>query len=195
MKASQLRDLARRFAAGKIGREEYEAERRQMIDGIVSGQIEIRYRELYPAKPHASRSSVKRKQWLVLGGGATLLALLLAAFAAHFQQSPTAADAQSAQTSAREPGVDVLEKFLAADDWSEPALNSFEQNWQALNEFQREAARRNHLHRRLKTETDKRIREYEALMAIDSGTEHADALLKAARLRAFSERLGLHTAR
>ncbi len=186
MKASQLRDLTRRYAAGKLDREEYLAERAQLIDGIVAGNIEIRYRVLEPAEAGA-RAPVAQKQWLFAGGSIMLVGLLLVALLTYFLDDHAAPEPPAIAEAVVDPGVDLLRQFLKADDWSNSAVQQLENDWGALTPFHQESARRSANYRRLKHETVQRIHEQEALLA----TGEMEALLQATRLREFAERLNM----
>lgn len=188
MKVSQLRDLTRRYAAGRLAREDYLAERTRLIDGIVAGEIDIHYRELEPAQSARARSS--QAQWLVTGGIMMLVGLLLIALLAYFIDEGGATTRPTGDTpgsAAHTPGIGALEQFMRARDWSDASLQELEADWNALSAFQRENARRSAAYRRLKHETAQRIVEQEALLAAGK----MEALLKVTRLRAFAERLGI----
>lgn len=185
MKASQLRDLTREFAGGKMDRQAYVAERTRLIDGIVSGEIPIRYRELEPAAASPARPISQR--WLGLAA-ASLVGLLLVALVAHYVGSPApdAAANQPASVPNQNPGVELLATFNGNDDWSEASLSAFEAEWNGLTAFQQENARRSADFRQLRHQTSQRIREQEALLAAGE----MEALMKAVRLREFGERMG-----
>lgn len=188
MKASQLRDLTRKYAAGGLAREDYVAERKRLIEGVVSGEIELRHRNLEPAIK-ANGGNSERKRWLVLGGSILLVGMLLVAVLAYFVGDNTgreAAGTKAAPVSALEPGSDLLREFVQAGQWSNEALDSLEAKWQQLTAFQQESARRSTAYRQLKHETNQRIIEQEALLAAGE----MDALLMAGRLREFAGKLG-----
>lgn len=187
MKASQLRDLTRKYASGGIAREEYAAERNRLIDGIVSGEIELRYRSLEPASK-ATRDNNGRLRWLVMGGSLLLVGMLLVAVMTYFMESGSQRTATEATPppSAPEPGTRLLREFVQSGQWSAEALKSLEANWRQLTPFQQESARRSPVYRQLKHETHQRIIEQEALLAAGE----MDALLLAGRLREFAGKLG-----
>lgn len=190
MKVSQLRDLTRKYAAGKIGREEYLDQRKRLIDGIVAGEIEIRYREIEPPAP--PKRNAGQKKWWYAGGTVMLVGLLLIALLAHFFDDGAQradADRAAAAASPADPGAELLREFLRSADWSDASLTAMEQEWNALTAFQRESARRSSWYRRVKHETSQRIREQEALLAAGE----MEALLRAGRLREFAETLGIQT--
>lgn len=191
MKASQLRDLTRRYAAGNLGRDEYVAERARLIDGIVRGDIAIVYRDLDPAGSVANGTG-GHKHWLLAGGSVMLVGLLLVALLVYFLDDNTHASADTvAADVVKEPGVELLQRFLDGGDWSEASVQRLEDEWTKLTAFEQESARRSAGYRRLKHETTRRIREQEALLAAGE----MEALLQATRLRAFAERLGIPSGR
>lgn len=186
MKASQLRDLTRKYAAGGLARAEYLAERKRLINGIVSGEIELRYRSLEPAGKAMHNGG--RKPWMVLTGSLLLVGMLLVALLAYFMEGDNQqaiAEATPAPT-APEPGVELLRSFAQSGQWSNDALASLESNWQQLTPFQQESARRSPAYRQLRHETNQRIIEQEALLAAGE----MDALLVVGRLREFAGKLG-----
>jgi len=186
MKSSQLRDLTRKYAAGGLDRDEYIAERKRLIDGVVAGELDLRYRDVGPAAPvdwHASR-----RRWWIVGGTLMLVGMLLVAVVAYFLDpdgsnkdpvtavSPVPAD----------PGADLLHDFVRQGQWTQASLDALESDWQKLTPFQQESARRSSFYRHMKHETSQRILEQEALLA----TGEVDALLLVARLREFADKVG-----
>lgn len=186
MKASQLRDLTRRYATGNLSREQYLAERGRLIDGIVAGEIDIRYRDLEPTDSPA-RKAASHRHWLFAGGSIMLVGLLLIALLAYFLGDGPTVDRKPPAVDAIDPGTALLRQFLQSDDWSESAVQQLEQDWNELTPFHQESARRSADYRRLKHETARRIREQEALLAAGQ----MEALLQATRLQQFAERIGV----
>lgn len=186
MKVSQLRDLTRKFASGGLSEDEYRRERGKLIDGIVNGDIQPRYRELHPEDLAKRPAGTNQRRGLGIAAALVLVALLLAAVLVQFMspEEDSTASAASENVVQPEPGVELLKTFLEQDAWDDNSLEAMESQWSALTGFEREAARNSHWYRRLKAQTESRIREYEAL-AIDN----PQALLQAARLRMFAERL------
>lgn len=186
MKASQLRDLTRRYAAGLLGRDEYLDERKRLIDAIVAGTAEIKYRDLDRAS--GIKKATRRPPWWITAGTLMLVGLLLAAIAAYFLD-PTSNQEQKPEAvnvAPPNPAVHLLTGFLNQGNWTLESLESLESQWQDLSAFQQESARRSAYYRQLKHETGQRITEQEALLAAGE----MDALLLAGRLREFAERMG-----
>ncbi|MDX1461360.1 MAG: hypothetical protein R3348_09930, partial [Xanthomonadales bacterium] len=63
-----------------------------------------------------------------------------------------------------------------------------EAQWQALSQADRDMAKESLPYRRIAREVQTRIREHEALVSAGGSP---DALMRAARLRTFAERLGI----
>lgn len=192
MKASELRDLTRKYAGGKLGREEYLAERARLITGIVAGDIKLQHRELEPAGIKSSNAPAQ-KHWLLTAGSIMLIGLLLIALLAYFiDQEDTRRDTGDkavAAPVAENPGAMRLDAFMSTGDWSESALAQLEKEWRALSAFHQENARRSPSFQRLKYETSQRITEQQALLTAGK----MEALLQATRLRKFAEQLGIKT--
>lgn len=188
MKVSQLRDLTRKYASGRISREEYLAERKRMLDAITSGEETARYRELEPDTGADGERRLPRSRTLI--AASLLIFLLLVAFATHLLSNGPAEDTRSSADSApapENPAIVLIREFNDQDDWSANALSALENDWNKLSAAQRTTARNSVPYRRLRREVDARIREHEALVA--SGGD-PNALMKAARLRMFVERMG-----
>lgn len=187
MKASQLRDLTRKYAAGNLARDAYVVERARLIEGIVRGDIEIVYRNLDPSTITTPRSGSLR-HWLLVSGSAMLVGLLLVALLVYFLDDSThEITGTVAMDPVMEPGVELLQRFLDGGDWSEASVRKLEDDWTKLTAFEQESARRSPGYRRLKHETTRRILEQEALLA----TGEMEAFLQVTRLRTFAERLGI----
>lgn len=188
MKASQLRDLSRKYASGGITRDDYLAKRRELIDAITRGDTELKYRELDPPGSSRQPGSSKPSRTFLAAGG--LLLVLLIAFAAHFlsgngEPQVTAADTEPEKAN---PAIELLAAFESEDDWSDESLARVEAQWQALSQADRDMAKESLPYRRIAREVQTRIREHEALVSAGGSP---DALMRAARLRTFAERLGI----
>jgi hypothetical protein len=187
MKVSQLRDLTRKYASGGLEREAYLKERLRLIDAITAGEEQPRYREIDAQPADQTRMSRRPANRTRLAASALLLVLVIA-FLAHFLAGMASdpVERPARQNTVTNPAISLLLTFNAQDDWSESTLRKLETEWQATAPSARETARSSVAYRRLKREVDARIREQEAL--ITTGDE-PDALMQAARLRMFAERL------
>lgn len=187
MKVSQLRDLTRKYASGGLKREAYLKERQRLIDAITAGEETPRYREIDTQPVDRARKMRVPANRTRLAASALLLVLVIA-FLTHFltDTTPGPVDPSTQQSPNTNPAIVLLQSFNDRDDWSEPTLRKLETEWQATTPSAREVARSSVAYRRLKREVNARIREQEAL--ITTGDE-PDALMQAARLRMFAERL------
>ncbi|MBW3567961.1 MAG: hypothetical protein KY410_08415, partial [Proteobacteria bacterium] len=82
MKASQLRDLTRRYANGGMTRDAYVAERTRLIDDVVGGEVQLQYRSIETPKTTSFTRAARR--WWIVGGTLLLVGMLLVAVAAYF---------------------------------------------------------------------------------------------------------------
>ena len=57
MNSSQIRELARRHAAGELSQEEYREKRRGMINEIIDGKRPLTYEQQRPRRKRSIRSS------------------------------------------------------------------------------------------------------------------------------------------
>lgn len=199
MKASQLRDLSRKYASGGISREDYLQERRRLIDAITRGEVELEYHELDPNGVNAQKADTSRRPGRTLLAAAGLLLVLVVAFTTHFLSGNGNAESRDADEAMAagevpaqsvNPAIETLRSFSTADDWSEASLSALENDWANYSAAQREEAQESIAYRRLAREVQARIREHEALVAAGGDP---DALMRAARLRMFAERIGFST--
>lgn len=153
MEASQLRDLARRYASGQLERQEYREARRKLIEEIVAGRIELHQRQ---SDPRDDNRPGHDSRWQRLGL-VLLLGLLLAAFAVYFLGDRDRADEGPATTPSATPATALIAGFISDDDWSETALERLESEWRTVDAFQREIARRDHRWQALRRATTRRL--------------------------------------
>ncbi|HET9679102.1 MAG TPA: hypothetical protein VFP95_00920 [Gammaproteobacteria bacterium] len=165
MHASPLRQLVRRYAAGNISREDYLLQRRALLNAFADGKA-IDY--------HAHRPIVliRGPRWLrpaIFGTTALIIVIVVGSLLWLSRTQPAAPLAVTSNQTAAETlgaGEQVLQQFLAQEDWSSTSLNDFKNDWLALSDFERESARRSLWHRRLLANTQQKLREIEALQAI-----------------------------
>lgn len=187
MKVSQLRDLTRKYASGALEREAYLEERKRLIDAITAGEEPARYREIDTQPVGRTRPATPTRRARL--AASVLLLVLVIAFMAHFfssNESNSSGNPIQQTTADRNPATELLQSFNDRDDWSESSLRQVEKEWQSLAPASRQAGKGSVAYRRLKREVNARIREQEALITTDG---EPDALMQAARLRMFAERL------
>lgn len=184
MRSSQVRDLARRYATGKLSQESYRSQRRALIDSITSGGVQLSYRneERKVARP---RPSAK-----LLGGAA--LALLIVGIAAvvlikRSGHGHGAGAAQAATTAAAPvaapaaPGPDLVREFVEADDWSDTSLQSFEHRWLGLGTEQQAKAKDSPMFGRLLSEVRRQVDSEKAVAGGGGVDAHLMELQKLAK--------------
>lgn len=189
MRSSPLRDLGRRHATGNLRRKDYVAQRTQLLNRYVNGQLEITYRESRPVV-------LVRKQGFPLWVPAIALAAGIAVSLFVWLGSKATPDEDKSAIPAKETAagfetardVNLIEGFLAGQDWSDGRLESLETDWKKLPAFRQEALRRTPEFRRLESRTRRKIEEVQALRALN---DSAQSRLREARLHEFAAVLGL----
>ncbi|HEX7965930.1 MAG TPA: hypothetical protein VF651_09450 [Gammaproteobacteria bacterium] len=134
MKSSQIRDLARRYATGKLSQESYRSQRRSLIDSVTGGQVQLSYRENERA---AARPRFNTK---LLGITAVVLIMagigtvLLIKRSNHAASAAGAAPAQAPSVPALppDPGPELVRTFMEANDWTDGSLQNFTRHWATL---------------------------------------------------------------
>lgn len=133
MKSSQVRDLARRYAAGQLSQENYRGQRRALIDSIASGQQPLAYHEMRVKVPG-------RNTRMKLIAVAVIVVLLVSVAlklgwktlrGSHNTGAPAASTA-FAPPPLPAPGPDLVSGFVDANDWSDASLLDLEHRWGAL---------------------------------------------------------------
>lgn len=178
MHASPLRQLAKRYAAGNLGREDYLNQRRALLNAYSNGKT-IDYRTHRPIVLVRGR---RRLRPLIFS---TVFFIAIISIVGAWWLSPftgndkpgTDAKQTTKQLTA---GEQLLRELLADNDWSQRRLQVFKENWGNLSNFERETARRSLWYRRLVAKTQKELQEIKALQAIDPNPQLG---LKAENLR------------
>ena len=183
MRSSQVRDLARRYATGKLSQESYRSQRRTLIDSITGGAVQLAYRE---EKPAAKRPRFDSK---LLGLIAVVLIVLGVGTVLAIKHSNKAASgaAQAAVTPAPPvtppaPGPALVRSFVDADDWTDAGLQSFERRWQSLGSDEQAKAKDSLTYPRLMSEVRQQIDSEKAVAGSNSaGDAHLMELQKLAK--------------
>ncbi len=201
MEKSQLRKLAADYADGAIGEADYRREKARLIDAIANGEIAIERKAAPTAaaaqaeNPAAAETEIPPSTLrtalpiavgvIVLGG----IAWLLYPSAPEKTVPPTADTEVAAAVPKAAPGLrSMVDHFLSANDWTEGALETFEQKWLAIKESERAEALNAPWFRRLATVLRQEINAQKALAELD---DTGLALHKGRRLVEFGTLLGL----
>ena len=133
MKSSQVRDLARRYAAGQLSQENYRGQRRALIDSIASGQQPLAYHEMRVKSPgrHTRMKLIAVAVAVVLLLGVALKLGWKTLRGTHKTAAPAASTAL-ALPPLPAPGPDLVSGFVDANDWSDASLQGLEHRWVAL---------------------------------------------------------------
>lgn len=185
MKYSQVRDLARRYATGKLSQENYRSQRRSLIDSITGGEVQLAYRNDERAKAR------KRPGAKLLGLAAAVLVaagigtVLLVRHASHGRgpgsvQAATTAAAIPAALPA--PGPDLVRSFVETDDWSDGSLQIFERRWDNLGTDEQAKAKDSPVYGRLLSAVRQQVDSEKAVAGSDAaGDAHLTELQKLAK--------------
>jgi hypothetical protein len=192
MKNSQLRRLAKDYAAGRLDYDEYTRERGELIDAIVAGDITIESSaestaDFGVSAPVDRRSRVTPIPLII---GACVVIGILWAFLNPRQTTTPATQS----TSDKRPWQRVsaaralVEDFLGTRDWSGESLANFRDHWNALTPNEQAEAREAPWFRRLAEALGEEINAHKALAEFDgSGLSTTTGR----RLAAFGEFLGI----
>jgi hypothetical protein len=134
VKSSQVRDLARRYATGKLSQENYRNQRRLLIDSVTGDRVLLAYREDERTKIGRPRSNTRLLGLTVaVLIGAGIAAVLVLRHNARVQATAQASAAQAATVAPPPaPGPSLVKVFVEADDWTDSSLQTFERRWQSL---------------------------------------------------------------
>jgi hypothetical protein len=183
MRSSQVRDLDRRHATGKLSQESYRSQRRSLIDSITDGSVALAYREEERAAPR------RRFDSKLLGLAAVVLiavgvGIVLAIRHSGSVRSSGAALAApaAAPVAPPAPGPDLVRTFVDTDDWTDGSLQSFSRRWQGLGLDEQTKARESLMYPRLMSEVRQQIDSEKAVAGSDSaGDAHLMELQKLAK--------------
>ncbi len=194
MNRSQLRGLAREYAADRLEYGDYVRERGEIIDGIVCGDISIESPVESMADLAAAQSLNLRSRYTALPmiiGACVVIGVIWLLFA---PSEPTPPDKAQQSASERQSGKRastarvLVDDFLATRDWSGKGLAEFRDSWNALPPNEQAAARAAPWFRRLAEALNDEINAHKALAEFDdSGLSSATGR----RLIGFAELLGI----
>jgi len=197
---SQLRRLARAYADGEIGREDYLVQRRALLEAISAGTLAIEREEPPgaapserpspppPAPPPGPRIPLRRAAAALAVVLAVLLVWVLLPEPARDTAPPSPAAPPAVPQRQISAARSLVEAFLAEKDWSAAALSGLEQAWRELPAGERQAAAGRPWLRRLANALRQELRTQQALAEIDSSGA-AEASIE--RLRRLAGTLGV----
>lgn len=194
MNRSQLRRLARDYAAGRIDRDAYLQQRGELIDGIVAGDVVIESTADATADfvPVGSADSGARGAPLsLIVGAGIVIAILWAFFAGGEDPTPDSGhtiDGEHASGKRVSAARVLVEDFLATRDWSRESLTTFRDSWNALTPNEQAAARAAPWFRRLAEALREEINAHKALAELD---DSGLSTTTGRRLASFGEFLGI----
>jgi hypothetical protein len=184
MKSSQVRDLARRYATGKLSQESYRSQRRALIDSITAGSAQLAYRsdERAVAKPRSKVRPLGIAVVVVLIAGGIGTVLLLR----HSDRIHTPGGAQAATVAvpvaAAAPGPDLVRTFVETDDWTDGSLQNFQRRWDGLGVDEQAKAKDSPVYGRLMSEVRQQVDSEKAVAGGDAGSDaHLVQLQKLAK--------------
>ncbi|MGE5624017.1 MAG: hypothetical protein ACM3ZT_00535 [Bacillota bacterium] len=183
MKSSQVRELARRYAAGQLSQENYRNQRRTLIDSVADGSQPLVYKELAvraPGRNNRLKLAAVAAVVVILAG----VALRLTWKATHSPRKGTAeaATAPAAPPPLPAPGPDLVRSFVETNDWSDGSLESLAQRWQTLGTDDQAKAKDSMLYPRLVAGLRGQITSEKAVASSMSGADaHLIELTKVAK--------------
>ena len=132
MKSSQVRDLARRYATGKLSQESYRSQRRTLIDSITTEQVHLAYRQ--EARPVSARQRHNTKLLGLVMVTIVVVGICVVLFLRHSGKGHGAQAAIAAEPAAPPPapGPDLVQQFVDTDDWTDGSMQNFERRWASL---------------------------------------------------------------
>ncbi|HEY1774396.1 MAG TPA: hypothetical protein VGH91_14500 [Gammaproteobacteria bacterium] len=184
MKASQVRDLARRYATGKLSQESYRSQRRTLIDSITGGSVQLSYREEKPAakRPRFDSKLLGLTVVVLLLVGVGVVLAIKHSNAAHASGVAQAAVAPAAPVTPPAPGPALVRSFVDADDWTDGSLQNFERRWQSLGSDEQAKAKDSLTYPRLMSEVHQQIDSEKAVAGSNSaGDAHLVELQRLAK--------------
>ena len=183
MKSSQVRELARRYATGKLSQESYRSQRRSLIESITAGQVPLIYRQEERA---AKRPRFNTKLLGLVMAAVAVAGVCTALFLHRSAKLHASAQAGTASVAGPvappAPGQALVQQFLDADDWSDGSLENFEQRWDGLGGEEQAKAKDNPTYPRLMSAIQLQITSEKAVAGDDAAKDpHLAQLQKLAK--------------
>jgi hypothetical protein len=183
MKSSQVRDLARRYATGKLSQENYRNQRRSLIDSITGGTVLLAYREdeRKAVRPRFNSKLLGLTVVVLIAAGIGVVMMLKHSGSARASGAAQAATAP-APAAPPTPGPALVRTFVDADDWTDGSLQTFSRRWQDLGPDEQAKARDSMTYPRLLSEVRQQITSEKAVAGSDgAGDAHLAELQKLAK--------------
>jgi hypothetical protein len=183
MKSSQVRDLASRYATGKLSQESYRSQRRALIDSITAGGAQLAYRsdERAVAKPRSKVRPLGIAVVVLIAGGIGAALLLRHSDRVHTPGGVQAATV-AAPVAVAAPGPDLVRTFVETDDWTDGSLRNFERRWDGLGVDEQAKAKDSPVYGRLMSEVRQQVDSEKAVAGGDAGSDaHLVELQKLAK--------------
>ncbi len=183
MKSSQVRDLARRYATGKLSQENYRNQRRSLIDSITGGGIQLAYREdeRAVARPRFNNKLLGMVVVVLIATGIAAVVVLKRTAAGHPSGAQAAPAVEAPPTAPPAPGPELVRTFVEANDWSDGSLQSFERRWDALGADGQSAAKDSLMYPRLVSGIRQQIDSEKAVASGGAADAHLTELQKLAK--------------
>ena len=183
MKYSQVRDLARRYATGKLSQESYRSQRRALIDSVTGGGVQLSYRndERAVSRTRSSAKLLGVTVVVLVAAGIGAVLMLRHSSRAHGQAAAQAASLAATPVVPAAPGPDLVRSFMEANDWSDPSLLSFERHWQGLGANEQAKAKDSPMYGRLLSEVRQQLDSEKAIAGGGGIDAHLTELQKLAK--------------
>ena len=201
MSATNLRQLSRDYAQGKITVDEYRSERASLLNGLVDGTVPLKpfeppapsmapVSEPAAVSPRDGESTLRLAQtsgaikWV-----ATAVVILIVGVATSYfmmGRKPASAPTVSASPPAAQPvsaAAGTIQAFLEKKDWQPESLDRFFSDWVKLDLNQREKASNTPLYKHFSDETYAQLVEEQTL--VDLGGD-PDAVKRQKHLLQFA---------
>lgn len=183
MKSSQVRDLARRYATGKLSQESYRSQRRSLIDSITGGGVQLVYREdeRTAARPRSNGKLIGIAVMVVIVAAAVAVVVVKRSSGpGKGAEAATVPAAPAAPAPAADPGAELVRTFVEANDWTDGSLRSFERRWDSLGADGQATAKDSLMYPRLVSGVRQQI-DSEKAVAGAAGDPHLAELQKLAK--------------
>ena len=183
MKSSQVRDLARRYATGKLSQENYRSQRRSLIDSITGGGVLLAYRndERAKVRPRLNTKLLGLTVAILIAAGIGVVFILKHSGPARAQGGTQAVEAQPTAAPPPSPGPALVRTFVEADDWTDGSLQTFTRRWERLDAGEQAKAKDSLMYPRLMSEVRQQVDSEKAVSGPGGSDPHLVQLQKLAK--------------